>query len=149
MPATGVKRNSKRKVSVKVPVSIPGADDTPIDTGLKDPFIIADLPAVAPVKCPCGQSRRGFVRPDNSTATIHQVDISADAKAHYHKLLTETYYFLECDGPCFMELDGKKYPVKPGMAVMIRPGTRHRAVGKMKILNFVVPPFDERDEWFD
>jgi len=35
------------------------------------------------------------------------------------------------------------------MAVLIRPGTRHRAVGRMKILNVVIPPFDKADEWFD
>ena len=127
----------------------PGPADKPIDTGLSVPFDIVDLPAVPGVKCPCGTSHRGFVRPDNSLVTIHQVDISIDARAHYHKVLTEIYYFLECDGPCHMELDGKLHPVKPGMAVMIRPGTRHRAVGKMKILNVVVPPFDKEDEWFD
>src|SRR5258708_5248974 len=121
----------------------------PIDTGLSVPFEIVDLAAVPGVKCPCGTSHRGFVRPDNSLATIHMVDISVDAKAHYHKRLTEIYYFLECDGPCHMELDGKLYPVHPGVAIMIRPGTRHRAVGKMKILNVVVPPFDKADEWFD
>jgi hypothetical protein len=26
---------------------------------------------------------------------------------------------------------------------------RHRAVGRMTILNVVVPPFDPADEWFD
>ena len=29
------------------------------------------------------------------------------------------------------------------------PGVRHRAVGRMTILNVVVPPFDPADEWFD
>jgi len=170
MPAVSAKRDAKQKAALKKitaqkvrpkaasrmmksPVAatwkIPGPADAPCDTGLSVPFAIADLPTVAPVKCPCGQSRRGFVRPDNTIATIHQVDISADARAHYHKVLTETYYFLECQGACFLELDGARHAVKPGMAVMIRPGTRHRAVGKMKILNFVVPPFNERDEWFD
>jgi len=49
-------------------------------------------------------------------------------------------------------LDGVLPPVRPGMAVLIRPGTRHRAVvrsGTMTILNVVVPPFDPRDEWLD
>lgn len=126
-----------------------GPTDKPIDTGLQSPFEIVDLNTVPGVKCPCGTSHRGFVRPDNHVATIHSVDISIDARAHYHKILTEFYYFLECESPCHMELNGEMYPVKPGMSVMIRPGTRHRAVGKMKILNFVVPPFDEHDEWFD
>ena len=39
--------------------------------------------------------------------------------------------------------------VGPGSAVLIPPGVRHRAVGKMRILNVVVPPFDPADEWFD
>ncbi|HXX94117.1 MAG TPA: ClpX C4-type zinc finger protein [Planctomycetota bacterium] len=114
------------------------------------PFEIADLAKIAGVPCPCGTSRRAFMRPDNSTLSVHLVEIKKDAKAHYHKFQTETYYFLEGEGQ--MELDGTLYPVKPGMSVMIRPGTRHRAVvGKtpMKILNIVVPPFDEKDEWFD
>jgi hypothetical protein len=36
--------------------------------------------------------------------------------------------------------------------VLIRPGTRHRAlmgVNPMKILNIVIPRFDPDDEWFD
>jgi hypothetical protein len=33
--------------------------------------------------------------------------------------------------------------------VLIPPGVRHRAVGRMTILNMVVPPFDPADEWFD
>ena len=74
----------------------------------------------------------------------------SDSRTHYHKKLTESYYFLEGEG--HLELDGKLYPVKPGNTVMIRPGTRHRAVpgnGPMKIINIVVPPFDPADEWFD
>lgn len=48
-------------------------------------------------------------------------------------------------------MDGVLHPVRPGMAILIGPGTRHRAVvrsGTMTILN-VVPPFDPRDEWLD
>jgi mannose-6-phosphate isomerase-like protein (cupin superfamily) len=48
-----------------------------------------------------------------------------------------------------MELNGERIPVRPGMSIMIRPGTRHRAVGKMKVLIFVLPKFDPADEWFD
>ncbi|MBC7853548.1 MAG: cupin, partial [Pirellulaceae bacterium] len=29
------------------------------------------------------------------------------------------------------------------------PGTRHRAIGKMKVLIVVYPKFAETDEWFD
>jgi len=116
---------------------------------LGNPFEIVDLNALPATPCPCGMARRGFMQPDNTVASVHHVDISVDAKAHYHKRLTEIYYFLECGAEAKMELNGMLYPAKPGMAVLVRPGTRHRAVGRMKILNVVVPPFDKADEWFD
>jgi mannose-6-phosphate isomerase-like protein (cupin superfamily) len=128
----------------------PAASDRPIDTGLEVPFEIADLTAIPGVPCPCGTSRRAFRRPDNRVLSLHLVEIRKDSRTHYHKGFTETYYFLEGEG--HIELDGTLYPVRPGMAVMIRPGTRHRAVpgrGPMKILNIVSPPFDPADEWFD
>ena len=121
-----------------------------LESTLKDPFVITDLLKVAGVQCPCGTSHRAFVQEDNNACTLHLVEISKDARPHYHKKLTEVYYFLEGEGE--MELDGKLYPVKPGVAILIRPGTRHRAVsgGKpMKILNVVIPKFDAHDEWFD
>jgi len=34
-------------------------------------------------------------------------------------------------------------------AIMIKPGCRHRAIGKMKIINIPIPAFDPEDEWFD
>ena len=40
-------------------------------------------------------------------------------------------------------------PVKPMTAIYIKPGCRHRAIGKLKIINIPIPAFDERDEWFD
>ena len=48
-----------------------------------------------------------------------------------------------------VELDGERMAVGPGGAVLIPPGVRHRAAGRMTILNVVVPPFDPADEWFD
>lgn len=92
-------------------------------------------------------SRRAFVSPDNPTATIHMVDISEDARAHYHKKLTEIYLIL--DGEGFMELDGERVAVRPGSTVFIPPGVRHRAIGGMRIVNVPVPAFDPEDEWFD
>jgi mannose-6-phosphate isomerase-like protein (cupin superfamily) len=130
----------------------PRAADTPsvTDTGLTAPFVLAHMDELVPTPCPCGQSRRAFRRPDNRLVSVHAVDISRDARAHYHRTLTETYYVLEGEG--HLELDGVLHPVRPGSVVMIRPGTRHRAVvgaQPMKILNIVVPPFDPADEWFD
>jgi len=112
-------------------------------------YEIVDFDDVPGVPCPCGTARRAFVDIDDFPATIHRTEISCDAKSHYHRRLTETYYFLECEPGAEMELDGSRISVRPGMAVVIRPGVRHRAVGRMKVLILVLPKFDPEDEWFD
>ncbi|MGA2497947.1 MAG: cupin domain-containing protein [Tepidisphaeraceae bacterium] len=109
-------------------------------------YIVADLAEIVPVECPCGQARRAFAVPENATASVHLVDIQAEARTHYHKRMTEIYLVLEGDG--HLELDGERIPVKPLTAVLIKPGCRHRAVGRLRIINIAVPPFDETDEWF-
>lgn len=110
---------------------------------------IVDFAQIDGVPCPCGTSRRAFADVSDFPGTIHQVEISLDAQLHYHKRLTETYYFLECDVDAQMQLDQETIPVRPGMCIVIRPGVRHRAVGRMRVLNFVFPKFDPADEWFD
>jgi len=110
-------------------------------------YMIAQLDELRPMQCPCGTTRRAFVSPDNPVASIHMVDISEDARAHYHKKLTEIYLVLEGEG--HLELDGETVPVRPLAAVLIKPGCRHRAVGDMRIVNVPVPAFDPEDEWFD
>lgn len=113
----------------------------------KKNYMITQLDEVPAVPCPCGHSRRGFATPDNTLATIHLVDISIDARTHYHKQMTEIYLVLEGEG--FMELDGERIAAKPMMSIFIKPGCRHRLVGKFKIVNVAIPAFDPRDEWFD
>jgi mannose-6-phosphate isomerase-like protein (cupin superfamily) len=110
-------------------------------------YLLTQLDAVPPVPCPCGFSRRGFATPDNHVATIHLVEITVDARTHYHKKMTEIYLIL--DGEGFMELDGERVPVKPMTSVFIKPGCRHRLVGKFRIINVPIPAFDPADEWFD
>ena len=110
-------------------------------------YMIARFDEIDAVKCPCGFSRRAFVDPDNPTATMHIVNIEADSKVHYHKKLTEVYLVLEGEGN--MELDGEIVSVKPFTAIFIKPGCRHRAVGKMRIVNVSIPAFDPDDEWLD
>jgi len=110
-------------------------------------YMIARFDEIDFIWCPCVFSRRAFVSPDNPTATMHIVDIEEDAQVHYHKKLTEVYLVLEGEGE--MELDGQRVPVKPFTAVFIKPGCRHRAVGKMRIVNVSIPAFDPEDEWFD
>lgn len=110
-------------------------------------YLITQLDEVPAVPCPCGFSRRGFAVPENTTATIHLVDIHTDARVHYHKKLTEIYLILEGEG--HMELDGERIPVRPMTSIFIKPGCRHRAVGKLRIINIPIPAFDPEDEWFD
>lgn len=49
----------------------------------------------------------------------------------------------------YLELDDLRLNVRVGSCILIRPGTRHRAVGRMKVLILVLPKFNEADEWFD
>ena len=106
--------------------------------------LIARFDEIAGVPCPCGTSRRAFLVRGNKTASVHQVEISKDAEPHYHKRLTEIYIVLEGSGT--LELDQERVPLRPGTAVLIPPGVVHRAVGKLKILNVSVPPFNPKDE---
>src|ERR1035441_1070974 len=76
--------------------------------------------------CPCGTARRAFQDVPGFPATIHVTSITADARLHYHKRLTETYYFLECGPEAQMQLDDDILPVKPGICIVIPPGVRIR-----------------------
>lgn len=110
---------------------------------------IVDFAEIAPVACPCGTARRAFAEVTDFPATIHQTEISTDAKLHYHRRLTEVYYVLECAPGAELQLDAERVPLEPGRCILIPPGVRHRAIGKMKVLIIVFPKFDPADEWFD
>ena len=103
------------------------------------------LEDVQPVPCPCGESMRAITGKDNDLASIHVVTISRDSKLHYHKRLTEFYYVLEGEGE--LQLNGDVVKLSPHTLVMIKPMTKHVARGNLKILNVVIPPFDEEDEF--
>jgi mannose-6-phosphate isomerase-like protein (cupin superfamily) len=110
-------------------------------------YMIAQLDQLDAVRCPCGFARRAFGGGDNRLASVHVVDIMQDSELHYHKMLTEIYVVLEGEG--HVELDDELVPVKPLTAIFIKPGCRHRAVGKLRVLNIPIPAFDPQDEWFD
>lgn len=112
-----------------------------------DNFLIEQLDAISSVECSCGAARRAFASAQDRVASVHLVDVRKDAKAHYHRKLTEIYVVLEGNG--FIELDGERHPVKPMSAILIRKGCRHRAIGKLRILNIPIPAYDVSDEWFD
>lgn len=113
------------------------------------PYHVVDFAALPGVPCPCGTARRAFADVADYPATIHVTEIAIDARRHYHKWLTETYFILDCGGDAHMELDDDVIPVHPGVCVLIPPGVRHRAVGRMHVLIVVLPKFDPTDEWFD
>ena len=100
---------------------------------------------VQAVPCPCGQSIRAITGQDNDLASIHLVTISRDSRLHYHKKLTEFYYILEGQGE--LQLNDDVVKLEPHTLVMIKPMTRHVARGNLKIINIVIPPFDEADEF--
>jgi len=110
-------------------------------------FAVAQLDTIDPQRCPCGWSRRAFAEVAGAPASVHVVEILEDSRVHYHKEMTEIYVILEGEG--HLELDGELIPVKPLTSIMIRPGCRHRAVGKLRLLNIPIPAFDPHDEWFD
>jgi mannose-6-phosphate isomerase-like protein (cupin superfamily) len=109
-------------------------------------YLVADFEKIIATPCPCGKSKRAFVREDNQVASMHVVEISQDSRPNYHKKMTEIYYVLEGEG--HLEIDGDKVPLKPGVSVLIPPNSLHRAVGKLKLINVPVPTFDPADEWF-
>lgn len=112
-------------------------------------WTLADFNTIEPVPCPCGHARRAFQDVPEFPGTLHVTSISEDARRHYHKRLTETYFFLECQPDARMELDGEIIPVRTRQSIVIPPGIRHRALGNMTVLIVVVPEFDPADEWFD
>ena len=113
------------------------------------PWQIVDFAEIPGVPCPCGSARRAFAEVEEFPATVHVTEISEDAKLHYHKTLTETYFFLDCEPDAKMQLDDEIIDVKPRMCIRIPPGVRHRAIGKMTVLILVLPKFDPADEWLD
>lgn len=110
-------------------------------------YSFAQLDELDSIRCSCGQTRRAFVDDPDKVASAHLVEISENAQTHYHKNMTEIYTVLEGEG--YIELDGERIPVKAMSVIKIKPGCRHRAVGKMRILNTAIPAFDAGDEWFD
>lgn len=104
----------------------------------------AELPAI---ECSCGTTRRAFAELPDAPASAHYLEVRDEPVVHFHRKTTEIYLVLEGEG--FLELDGERVPVQPLSAVMIRPGCRHRAIGKLKIVNIPVPKHDPDDFFYD
>ncbi|MGN6133272.1 MAG: cupin domain-containing protein [Aureliella sp.] len=106
----------------------------------------ADIPGTP---CPCGSAKRGLMDSTSVPYSLHLTTIAETARVHYHRRITETYLVLECEAGSYLEVDGRQIPLEPEMAIVIPPGTRHRAVGKIKVAIVAWPKFDPADEWFD
>ncbi len=126
---------------------MPGVNDRSKAQTVGAKYEIAEFDSIEGTPCPCGSSKRALMEFEGAPASMHVTTISEDSRTHYHKRMTEIYYVLEGKGS--IELDGENFALKPGMAVMIKPGCRHRAVGNLKIINVPVPRFDPADEFFD
>ena len=109
--------------------------------------LVVQLDALPSRSCPCGETRRAFTDLPGTVASVHLVDIQADAARHHHRRTTEIYVVIEGSG--FIEVNGDLLPVKPLSAVYLPPGCRHRAVGRIRLINLVVPAFDPADEWVE
>ena len=109
-------------------------------------YLARHLADVAPVPCPCGESRRIVTRADGPLANIHVTSIR-DSRRHHHKHTTEFYYILEGQG--VLEVGDDRLPLTPGLLVRIDPGTPHRGHGDFTTLVIGVPAWDPADEWFD
>jgi mannose-6-phosphate isomerase-like protein (cupin superfamily) len=110
-------------------------------------YQVVDLAELPGVSCPCGTARRAFADVAEFPGTLHLTEIQADARLHFHRKLTEIYYILECGPDAAIQLDDELIPLRPGRCLLIPPGIRHRAIGTMKVLIFVVPKFDPDDEF--
>jgi mannose-6-phosphate isomerase-like protein (cupin superfamily) len=114
---------------------------------IRTEYEIVQLDDLSATRCPCGWARRAFVDREGGVASAHVVDILDDSRAHYHRRTTEIYVVLEGEGE--IELNGERHPLRPLTAVYIPPGVRHRAIGKLRLLNIPIPPFRDSDEYFD
>ncbi|WP_390621934.1 cupin domain-containing protein [Crateriforma conspicua] len=138
------------------PPSVPVARPT-VSSALKSPAPpteprraeVVHLPDLPGIDCPCGVARRAFAEYDDFPGTVHLTRIDHAARTHYHRHHTEIYVVLECDPDAAIELDGTPHPVRPHTSILIPPGVRHRAVGRLTVLIVCSPEFDPEDEFFD
>ncbi len=107
-------------------------------------WVARHIEDVTPVRSVCGSSTRVLTAQDNSTASLHITHIR-DSEKHYHKEVTEYYYVLEGSGR--LELDDDEIELRPGLAVHIPPGVRHRGKGDFTAAIFCVPPFRQEDSY--
>jgi mannose-6-phosphate isomerase-like protein (cupin superfamily) len=108
-------------------------------------YRVVDFDGLPGQECTCGIARRALADVPEFPGTLHRTQITRDAKLHYHRRLTETYYVLDCEPGAKMQLDEDLLPVQPGFCVFIPPGVRHRAIGNQTVLIVCLPGFNPED----
>lgn len=99
---------------------------------------------IAPVPCPCGESRRLITREHSPHVGLHVTHITR-GDLHFHRHTEEIYYILSGHGT--MELDGEQHDLGPGTAVHIPAGVKHRGWGDFETVVVTCPAFDREDEF--
>jgi mannose-6-phosphate isomerase-like protein (cupin superfamily) len=85
----------------------------------------------------------------NQSLAEATLDPGEATQRHYHAETEEIYFVLEGGGE--MELEGLRSSVRPGDAILIRPGAWHqiRAAGKeLRFLCCCAPPYRHDDTFF-
>jgi mannose-6-phosphate isomerase-like protein (cupin superfamily) len=113
---------------------------------MTDGYASVVLDQVAPKRCSCGTTRRAFIDESAGQISVHLLEVDK-AVTHHHKVATEVYIILDGEGE--VELDGVRHEAKPLSAFLIKPGTRHRAIGDLRALVVCLPAANDADEYFD
>ncbi len=111
------------------------------DTG----YVVRHVDDVEPTPCPCGSATRIIKADDCKDVGFHITHIQ-DSRTHYHKKTTEIYHILEGHGT--LEIGSDKVELRPGLTILIKPGTPHRGYGDFKTIVVPQPAFDPSDEFF-
>jgi len=106
--------------------------------------IFRTLADVAPVPCPCGESRRIITAADDALVGFHMTAIR-DAEPHFHRRTAEVYYVLAGTGSLVVQ--GSSFDLSPGTVVYVPPGCVHRGEGDFLAGIVCLPPFDPDDEF--
>jgi mannose-6-phosphate isomerase-like protein (cupin superfamily) len=111
-------------------------------------YFVRHVSEAPTVPCLCGESTRPLTVEQSPACSLHVTAIR-DSVRHYHARTTEVYYILEGEG--VMELNDDRVPVRPGLVILIEPGTWHRVQSEKGIqtIVFSVPAFDAADEFFE
>ena len=87
----------------------------------------------------------------NQSLAEAELEPGQATERHYHRASEELYVLLEGSGE--MEIDGERATVRPGQAILIPPGARHRirasGAGPLRFLCCCAPPYSHEDTFFD